>query len=135
MAYLFTPDLETGNALIDQEHKQLIQAINGLLDACARGVGRTQLQRTAIFLQDYTTKHFSDEETLQQESCYPDFSNHHQYHEDFKQVVADLMGRLNQEGPTLPLVNEVNTALADWLINHIKSQDKKVAAHIQAQSR
>ena len=35
MAYQFTKDLETGNALIDSQHKQLIQAINDLLDACS----------------------------------------------------------------------------------------------------
>ena len=31
MVYQFTKDLETGNASIDSEHRQLIQAINDLL--------------------------------------------------------------------------------------------------------
>lgn len=33
MAYIWNKDLETGNAMIDQQHKQLIQCINDLLDA------------------------------------------------------------------------------------------------------
>ena len=135
MAYQLTADLLTGNALIDQEHKQLIQAINDLLDACAKGGGRTQIQSTTKFLQDYTTKHFSDEEKLQQQYRYPDYPNHKQYHEGFKRVVADLMLKLNKEGPTIALVSEVNTALAGWLLNHIKREDKKVAAHIRAQTK
>ncbi len=35
MAYVFTKDLETGNQLIDSEHRQLIDAINNLLTACS----------------------------------------------------------------------------------------------------
>ena len=34
MAYTLTPDLLTGNATIDAQHRQLIQAINDLLAAC-----------------------------------------------------------------------------------------------------
>ena len=43
MAYEFTKDLETGNSVIDSEHRQLIGAVNLLLEACAKGQGRTQL--------------------------------------------------------------------------------------------
>ena len=34
--YEVTADLMTGNALIDSEHKQLFDTINGLMDACAQ---------------------------------------------------------------------------------------------------
>ena len=131
MAYQFTKDLETGNTLIDGEHRQLIQAINDLLAACAQGRGRAEIAKTAQFLQEYTTKHFSDEEQLQKSSNYPDFPNHKRYHETFKRVVADLVQKLNAQGPTVQLVGEVNTALAGWLINHIKREDKKLAAYLK----
>ena len=39
MKYELTSDLMTGNSLIDAEHKQLFDAINDLMDACAQGVG------------------------------------------------------------------------------------------------
>ena len=35
--YEFTKQLETGNASIDKEHRELIQAVNKLLEACSRG--------------------------------------------------------------------------------------------------
>ena len=132
MAYEFTKDLETGNALIDSEHRQLIQAINDLLDACARGQGRTQIEKTGKFLQDYTAKHFSDEERLQMQYKYPEYAAHRQYHEEFKRVVADLMKELGEQGPTVLLVGKINSALAGWLINHIKREDKKLAAYIKS---
>lgn len=132
MAYQFTPDLETGNALIDSQHKQLIEAINQLLAACAAGQGRTELEKTTKFLYDYTSKHFSDEEKLQIQSGYPDYANHKKYHEAFKVVVAGLSKKINEQGATIPLVGEVNGAVAGWLINHIKKEDTKVAAHIHS---
>ena len=39
MRYEMTKDLETGNALIDSEHRQLFKAVNDLLDACSQGKG------------------------------------------------------------------------------------------------
>ena len=39
MKYELTSDLMTGNSLIDAEHKQLFDAINDLMDACAQGAG------------------------------------------------------------------------------------------------
>lgn len=35
--YEFTKRLETGNSIIDTEHKELILAVNKLLDACSKG--------------------------------------------------------------------------------------------------
>lgn len=132
MAYIFTKDLETGNTKIDQQHKQLIDAINNLLDACARGMGRNELEKTTKFLYDYTAKHFADEEALQRQSNYPDYINHKRYHEEFKKVVNDLMTQMQKEGPTVVLVGKVNSSIAGWLLNHIKREDKKVAEHIRS---
>jgi hemerythrin len=132
MAYTFTKDLETGNSLIDSEHRQLIDAINKLLAACAAGKGRAELANTTKFLNEYTAKHFSDEEKLQLENQYPDYVNHRRYHEEFKKVVAGICAKLDKEGATVTLVGEVNSAIAGWLINHIKREDVKVAAHIKS---
>jgi len=132
MAYNFTPDLVTGNATIDSQHKELIAAINNLLDACSKGKGRDTLHDTAQFLYDYTTKHFADEEKLQLASKYPDYTNHKKYHEGFKKDVLDIITQLNAEGPTIVLVYKVNNSIAGWLLNHIKREDVKVAAHIRS---
>lgn len=134
MAYQFTKDLETGNATIDSEHRQLIQAVNDLLAACSSGKGRMELEKTTRFLSDYTAKHFSHEEMLQKQSKYPDYINHRRLHEEFKKVVADLLHRLEQEGPTVALVGQVNTAIGGWLVKHIKQEDAKLAAYLRSNS-
>lgn len=133
-AYELTPDLLTGHPMIDSQHKELIDAINRLLDACASGQGSDVINQTVQFLYDYTTKHFSEEEVLQQQYGYPDRANHHKMHEKFKADVTELGRRLTEEGPTMELIGKVNSTIAGWLLKHIKSQDTKVAAHIRAQS-
>ncbi|MEA4969780.1 MAG: hypothetical protein VB051_04510 [Candidatus Pelethousia sp.] len=57
--------MEAGNALIDSQQRELIAAINGLLDACGQGKGRTHPAESAQSLSDCTAKHFADEERLQ----------------------------------------------------------------------
>ena len=132
MAYQFTKDLETRNNVIDSEHRQLIDAVNSLLDACAKGHGRTQLLDTAHFLLDYTKKHFSDEEAIQMKNHYPDYTRHKIIHEDFKKTAADLVTKIENEGPTVANVNQINTLLAGWLLNHIKGEDKKLANYLKS---
>ena len=61
MKYELTKDLETGNAIIDSEHRQLFNAINQLMDACSSGQGRTKIESTLRFLLDYVDKHFAHE--------------------------------------------------------------------------
>lgn len=131
MAYQMTPDLLTGNSLIDTEHKQLFDAINSLLDACSKGQGRAEIEKTTKFLYDYTSKHFADEEKLQIQSRYPEYQTHKQLHEGFKKSVLELNKKLTEQGATVALVGEVNSLIAGWLINHIKREDKKLAEYLK----
>jgi len=130
MTYVWTDEMATGNAVIDTQHKQLVKALNDLLDACSSGHGRSSLNTTLNFLIDYVVKHFRDEEILQQKSNYPDYDNHKKLHDTFKETVSDLARRLKSEGPTISLVAKVNTSLGSWFMNHLQCEDKKVAMHI-----
>jgi methyl-accepting chemotaxis protein len=129
--FTWSSDLETGNDLIDSQHKQLIEALGNLTDACAGGKGRSLLSETMDFLESYTAKHFGDEETLQKQSEYPDYPNHKKLHDGFKRVVADIGRQLKAEGPTIALVGKVNANIGGWLVNHIKHEDTKVAEHLR----
>lgn len=133
MAFQFTPDLVTGDSLIDSEHKQLIAAFNNLMDACNQGKGRTELEKTTAFLSEYTKKHFADEEKLQIKTKYPDYINHKKYHEEFIKVVNGMMDELRKEGATISMVAKVNMSFSGWLINHIKKEDVRVAANARSQ--
>ena len=134
MAYTFDATLETGNALIDSQHKQLIETVNSLYDACSKGKGREEINKVLDFMASYVAKHFADEERLQAQYNYPEQLRHKQYHDDFRKTVTEWEKKLKADGATITLFMEVNSIIGGWLLNHIKSQDKKVAEHIKANS-
>lgn len=131
MAYTFDKSLETGNKAIDDQHKELINAINNLLDACGQGKGRDEIKNTIKFLADYTVKHFNDEERLQKQYNYPDYAAHKKLHEDFKIEVNNIISEFEGNGTSVILTHKVNNIIASWLIKHIKGEDKKVATYIK----
>jgi hemerythrin-like metal-binding domain len=133
MKYQWDSLLETGNENIDSQHKQLVAALNALIEACSAGTGKAELARTMEFLVTYTKKHFNDEEELQIRYGYDDYLRHRQIHRDFSVVIAGLAVRLQEEGPTASLLAEVRSKMGDWFINHIKGDDFYLAAFIKSQ--
>ncbi|GHV67406.1 hemerythrin [Spirochaetia bacterium] len=131
MAYQWDRSLETGVPAIDNQHKQLVAAVNSLLDACQSGKGTAEVARTMDFLTGYTIKHFSDEEKIQKQYEYPDYAIHKRYHDAFKVTVGELTKRLIKDGPSETLINEVNISIGDWLVNHIKGDDFRMAAYVK----
>jgi hemerythrin len=135
MAYVWDSSLETGHTLIDNQHKQLVSMVNKLLDACRNGQGAEEAATTMDFLTGYTIKHFADEEKLQKQYDYPDYLTHKRLHEDFKVSVGELTKRLIREGPTEDIIDEVRTSVGDWLVNHIKGDDFRLATYIKAREQ
>ena len=58
MSVTFDKSLETGNELIDQQHKELIDRVNKLLESCYMGTEKRTAIQTLNFLLDYTEFHF-----------------------------------------------------------------------------
>jgi hemerythrin len=123
----------TGNELVDKQHRQLFDAINNLIETCHQGKGKDELSRSLDFLNDYTIKHFFDEEQIQKGSKYPDYENHKKLHENFKAVVRDLKVKMIMKGASDDLITEVQSKIGDWLVVHIKGQDLLWAKHIKEQ--
>ena len=130
MKYKLTMDLLTGYKLIDNQHKQLFEAVNRLMDACSKGKGRDQIQETVNFLGDYVMKHFGDEERLQTRSNYPGYTSHKQFHDGYRRQLAEVAQMLVQEGPTVKALGELNRIVA-ILITHIRTEDKRMAKFVQ----
>jgi hemerythrin len=132
MAYQWDKSLETGYEVVDNQHKQLVQAVNNMIKASESGKGAQAVMQTLEFLTAYTIKHFGDEEKLQKKFNYPDYLVHRHIHEEFKTTVGELTKRLVDEGPSHELVNEVTLAIGSWLLNHIKGDDFRMAAFVKA---
>ena len=132
MAYKWDSSLETGYDKVDNQHKQLIAAVNNLMEASSGGKGDKAVMETLDFLTGYAIKHFADEEKLQTNFDYPDYLNHKRIHDDFKALVTKLVQRVGKEGPTEELINEVSSIIGAWLLNHIKGDDFRMATFVKA---
>lgn len=130
MRYELTEDLITGNALIDSEHKQLFNAINDLMDACASGQGRDHIMKTVDFLNGYVARHFSDEEGLQVSGKYPDYPNHKAFHDGYKRQLQQTTQELLNDGATVKSLAKLNQ-VAGVLVSHIRVEDRKLAKHLK----
>jgi hemerythrin-like metal-binding protein len=132
MAYQWDSSLECGYELVDNQHKQLVAAVNNLVEASQSGQGDKAVMQTLDFLTGYTIKHFADEEKLQKKFDYPEYLNHKRIHDEFKGTVKELTDRIVKEGPSPELVNVVSSAIGAWLLNHIKGDDFRMAAYVKA---
>lgn len=130
MRYELTKDLETGNRTIDGEHRELLDAVNRLMDACGSGQGRAAFKSTADFLLDYVNKHFAHEEQLQRDNSYPGMAAHKAFHEQYKKTLRDIVLAIPPAGPGIADVAKINNHVG-MLVNHIRIEDKKLAAFLK----
>jgi hemerythrin-like metal-binding protein len=130
--YRWDDSFVSGIRLIDSRHKRLFEAINRLIDACEQGKGKEELAKSLMFLSNYTVKHFSEEEALQQKYGYTGYPAHRQLHENFKKTVGDFAAELDSNGPSEELVERLKKEVGDWLVTHVKAVDLKVTAILKA---
>lgn len=128
----FDSSLVTGNAMIDEQHKELIGKIDKLLSCCEQNGGKIEAIKMLDYLAEYTDFHFGEEEKLQEEVSYPAIEEHKKQHADFKKAVEELHEMLvEEEGPTEAFVAAVNKNVVDWLFDHIKKMDQALASFVQ----
>lgn len=132
MAYQWDSTLESGYEKVDNQHRQLVTALNNLMEASESGKGDAKVMETLDFLTGYAIKHFADEEKLQIDYDFPDYHNHKRIHDDFKGVVGEFTQRVVKEGPTEAIIDELSGAVGSWLLNHIKGDDFRMAAFVKA---
>ncbi|MCL1997657.1 MAG: hemerythrin family protein [Turicibacter sp.] len=126
--------LETGNVVVDNEHKELLALVKNMLTAGMSGelTSENRKERVEIavnFLEDYAKRHFANEEKLMDESHYPDKVTHKTLHDGFMPIFSKLKDRVVEESGSLDVALEVNKVIVDWLIYHIMGSDKVFAEY------
>ena len=122
--------LETGNTMVDAQHRELFATVNELHAAILDDNDVAVLGGILYRLQRYTAIHFGDEEDLMTEVGFPDRERHHGLHLELADQTADLTGKyLSGE---LCLGTTLATFLRDWLTHHIGEEDRLLAEHIRA---
>ena len=121
MAYMeWSRELDTGIAVIDKQHRRIVEYINRLQEAIN---SRNRQDMAAVFeeLVDYTITHFTFEEDLQEQASYNFRSAHRRVHQVFTKKLEEYKERF--EAGDVNVAHQVNAMLRTWLVNHIKNDD------------
>jgi hemerythrin len=128
----WTPSLAVGHPTIDAQHQELFRRVDELLAAMSSGKPAEEVGRCLQFVDDYCSEHFSAEERLMREKRYPGLAAHVAAHgvfvKDF-QVVAESF---RAKGPAVSVTIALQRLVSGWLVSHIGSEDRKLAAFLAA---
>ena len=131
MSFEWNEEFATGIAEIDNQHKEIFEQLNVLLDAMDKGKGREEIAQVLVFLENYIATHFLDEERFMSEHSYGGLPLQRIEHSQFIKDFYQLKKELSQCGNTLNVVVKVEQTLGNWLINHIKVADKEMAVALR----
>ncbi|NLY67831.1 MAG: hemerythrin family protein [Tissierellia bacterium] len=131
MAIMWTPDLSVGVDHIDEQHKIWFEKANELFEAGKEGRAKEYINTMIDFLDEYSKKHFKDEEAYMEKIGYPGLDSQKKAHASFVNNLAKLKSDFNESGGNITVIINANKMVLDWLINHIKSMDKKIGEYVK----
>lgn len=115
----------TGHAVVDADHKQLIDSLNQLEDALREGAGKEHIAGLLDFLNRYTREHFAREEAHMKQVACPSYAENCREHALLISRLDGWLTRLEQ-GSSISLVLEVHREIASWIRGHILKTDCKL---------
>jgi hemerythrin len=128
MPIVWVADLNTGIDVIDEQHKRIVDYINQLEVAIAKG-SRDVVGKVLEELIDYTLSHFAFEESLQEEAGYTFAKPHKAIHDTFVKRVAKYQTEHNAGGD---VAKQTHDMLSAWLVHHIKREDMAYVSEVKA---
>lgn len=115
---------------IDQEHRELIDRTNQLMDSYQNGNTEIEILRLLDFLSEYVVVHFQNEEAYLLKKHYPYYDEHLKLHDDFKAAVITLRSSIAKNGLTLATRLELTHITTEWLTRHIGVDDRTWATYL-----
>jgi len=128
MTIPWTPDMNTGIEVIDNQHKRIVDYINYLGQAIHQR-NRATVGTVLDELVDYTISHFAFEESLQEEVGYQFAKPHKAVHDVFIKRVEKYQEK-HCAGADVSL--QLHSMLSTWLIHHIKRDDMAYVSEVNA---
>jgi hemerythrin len=128
----WTPNLSVGVDMIDQQHKTWFEKAEALFEAGKNNQAVDYIKELLTFLEDYTKRHFADEEAYMQRIKYPGYNEQKTAHTAFIQQLAKLRSDFNASGGNLMTILNANQLVVNWLTQHISTLDKKIGQYAKS---
>lgn len=132
MAMGWTEALSVGVEEIDEQHKIWFQKADELFEAGKKGKTREIIGSMLNFLDEYTKKHFHDEEMYMLKIHYPEYSVQKRLHTEFVGQLAKLKREYGESGGNIAVIINANQLVINWLVNHITKQDKRIGEYARS---
>ncbi len=122
----WNPHLETGIALIDEQHRVLVKLLNRLAQQHVQGATEAEIHGILGELADYAVYHFSTEEGIWHTAMEGDswLAQHIQSHQKFFSHIEELR---SGSRPFQTVLDDLFSYLTQWLAYHILDNDKRMA--------
>ena len=120
---------ETGNELVDAQHRILIMLFKKLDIAIKTGLPNKTIFRIIVEVRKFAEFHFYSEENLMLEVGYPETAAHEVIHSNLIAELNLMVARItrHREFP-----DDLLSFLNEWLIEHIGQEDKKIVEFVNA---
>ena len=118
------PEFSVGNASIDHEHEQMIQAINDLYEQLAEPVNAENVEAVLGEIHADISAHFALEERLMREADYVEYVGHKEDHEDLLDQILELMDGFFEDPEAGQKL--LKSQLSDWFGRHFASFDARL---------
>ena len=132
-AFDWFKELETGETLIDQQHKEIFRIGRNIEQLIVRrciGVQEQELLDIVCELREYVAYHFYFEEAIMHQQGYSDYEHHVKEHVKLKKYVTDIDCPSLRENPYQDL-KAIKEMLQSWVFSHVMIEDVKMIKEIQ----
>ncbi len=128
----WNPNLSIGVDAIDEQHKNLFEMTDRLFEATKSNKAMEFIVDLLNFLDEYTKKHFADEEAYMLKIGFPEYRYQKKAHDEFIQQIAILKKDYQVSGGNIVLIINANQIILDWLLKHISKEDKKIGDYAKS---
>lgn len=129
---LWKDEYSVGVALIDEQHKELFKRVEDYVQVLRSSESWeskvANVGKTLEFMRDYVVTHFRAEEAYQRKIGYPKYQEHKKLHDNMVEYVESVSRQYEQNEFQEPLMQQFAGRLLAWLVNHVASEDRKIAA-------
>ncbi|KKJ00231.1 bacteriohemerythrin [Prochlorothrix hollandica] len=126
MPLTWTNTFKTGIPEIDEQHKELINSMNELLDALQRNDSPQVIQGILSRLSSCANLHFGYEETCMNRYRCPVAEKNKLLHAQFIKTFGEIRRELIMNGSSNTVAGRIDKELLDWFGQHIKGIDTQL---------
>ena len=111
--------LTTGDAMLDNQHKYLIETLNKLGNAITNGHGKDNIAKILGKLKFYADWHFGKEEKCMETFHCLAIEKNKKAHAVFIEKIDKFQKEYIESSGSDELAQKVHESISDWIINHI----------------